>query len=85
MLDIGSSLAARYSTGQIYRVQPARSPAKSAIRTGAVVVLSQTARRLSHELQEIDADQDKDPRARQQALERLRKLAASLSGDDGQG
>lgn len=78
MLDINSSLAARHFASQMYRVQPAVSPAKSAIRTGAVVFLSQTARRLSQELQALDADAQKDPQSRQEALERLRRLAAHV-------
>ena len=85
MLDISSSLASRHFAGQMYRVQPAVSSAKSAIKPGAVVFLSETARRLSQELQAIDADRERDPRSRQEALERLRRLAASVSGSAGQG
>ena len=85
MLDISSSLASRQFASQMYRVQPAVSPAKSAIKTGAVVFLSETARRLSQELQALDADRERDPRSRQEALERLRRLAASVSGENGQG
>jgi hypothetical protein len=85
MLELSSSLAARHFAAQMYRVQPAGSSAKSAIKAGAVVFLSDTGRRLSHELQAIDADRERDPRSRQEALERLRRLAASISGDAGQG
>jgi len=85
MLDISSSLASRQFASQMYRVQPGASPARSAIKPGAVVFLSDTGRRLSQELQAIDADRERDPRSRQEALERLRRLAASVSGENAQG
>ncbi len=81
MLDISSSLAARHFASRAYRIQPAVSSARSAVRSSEVVFLSAAGRRLSHELQAIDADEERDPRSRQEALERLRRLAASLNGD----
>ena len=39
MLELSSSLAARHFAAQMYRVQPAGSSAKSAIKAGAVVFL----------------------------------------------
>jgi hypothetical protein len=85
MLDISSSLAAHHFAGHMYRVQPAVSPAKSVIKTGAVVILSPAARRLSQELQALDADEQHDPQSREEALERLRKLAAHVreAGEQG--
>ncbi len=85
MLELSSSLASRHFAGQTYRVHQGASPAKSAVTAGAVVFLSDTGRRLSQELQAIDADRERDPRSRQEALERLRRLAASVSGGAGQG
>ena len=84
MLDIASNLAATYFAGQINRVQPARAPAKSAIKTGTIILLSQAAIDLSRKLQSTDADKEKDQRSRQEAHERLRQLAARLQNEDGQ-
>ncbi len=85
MLDIASNLAATYFAGQVNRVQPARAPAKSAIKTGTIILLSKAALDLSHQLRSIDADREKDQRSRQEAQERLRQMAARLQNEDGQG
>ena len=50
--------------------------AKSAIKSGTVVILTPTALKLSRELQAITTDPAKDPAERLEALDRLRKLTA---------
>ena len=85
MLDIASNLAATYFAGQINRVQPARAPAKSVIKTGAILLLSKAALELSRELQAINADGRQDSQSRQEAQEQLRRKAASLQNADEQG
>ena len=81
MLDISSSLAARHFASRAYRIQPAAPTRGSAVRSTEIVFLSDAARRLSSELQAIDADSGRDPHSRQEALARLRRLQASLNGE----
>ena len=81
MLDIGSSLAARHFASRAYRLQPAASSRGAMLRSTESVFVSDAARRLSGELQALDADEDRDPRSRQEALARLRRLQASLNGE----
>ena len=82
MLDIGSKLPTQSFPDQTRRVTPASAPAKSAIKTGTIIVLSPTALKLSRELQAIQTDPDKEPEARLEASEQLRKLALKVfSGD----
>lgn len=81
MLDISSSLAARHFASRAYRIQPAPPSRGGMVRSTEIVYLSDAARRLSSELQAIDADDDRDPRSREEALARLRRLQASLNGE----
>jgi len=58
------------------QVQAMPASAKSAIKSGTVVILTPTALKLSRELQAITTDPAKDPAERLEALDRLRKLTA---------
>ena len=58
------------------QVQAVPASARSAIKSGTVVILTPTALKLSRELQAITTDSAKDPAERLDALDRLRKLTA---------
>ena len=76
MLDIGTNLPGRSFPDQMRRVAPTVTKAvtaeQSAIKTGAIVVLSPTALKLSRELTAIQMDPEKDPQDRLDAADKLR-------------
>ena len=78
MLAVGSKIPAQTIPDQTRRVTPASAPAKSAIKTGAIIVLSPTALKLSRELTAIQADPNKEPLARLEASAKLRQLALQV-------
>jgi hypothetical protein len=82
MLDFDSKLPAKPLPDQPPRVPPVPAHAKSAVKTGTIVLLTPTALKLSRDLQAIQSDPDKEPAARMEANESLRKLAAQVFNGD---
>jgi len=78
MLDIGSKLPTPTFRETPRQAQPISAPSKSAIKTGAIIVLSPTALKLSRELTAIQADPNKEPLARLEASAKLRQLALQV-------
>ena len=80
MINIGSSLTPKSLTDQkpLQAQQPVPDGARSAVKTGAVVILTPSALQLSRDLQAITTDPDKNPAERLDASVRLRQLAARI-------
>jgi hypothetical protein len=78
MLDIGSKLPAPVIPDQVNKVTPAAPPVDSVIKSGAVVILSPDALKLSRELQAVKNDPDNDPAARFDASVELRQIADQI-------
>ena len=80
MINIGSSLTPKPPTDQKPQQpqQPVPDNAIGAVTTGAVVVLTPSALKLSRDLQAITTDPAKDPAERLDASVRLRQLAAKI-------
>jgi hypothetical protein len=78
MITIRSSLTPKPLTDQKPHAQPVPDGARSAVKTGAVVVLTPSALQLSRDLQAITTDPAKDPTERLDASVRLRQLAAKI-------
>jgi hypothetical protein len=82
MLDVDSKLPAKPVLDQPPRVPQVQTHAKSAVKTGTIVLLTPTALKLSRDLQAIQSDPDKEPAARMEANDSLRKLAAQVFNGD---
>lgn len=78
MLAVGPKIPAQTIPDQTRRVTPAAAPAKSAIKTGTIIVLSPTALKLSRDLSAIQVDPNKEPTERHDASEKLRQLAMAV-------
>jgi len=80
MINIGSSLTPKPPTDQKpqQQAQPVPDADRGAVKTGAVVVLTPSALKLSRDLQAITTDPAKDPAERLDASVRLRQLAAKI-------
>lgn len=78
MLAIGPKQQAQTIPDQTRRVTPASAPAKSAIKTGTIIVLSPTALKLSRTLSAIQVDPNKEPAERLDAAGKLRQLAMAV-------
>ena len=81
MIKIGSSLPPGNPAEQNRLTPPGPANAKTAIKAGAVIILTPNALKLSRELQAITADPARDPAARLAASEKLRQLASSIFND----
>jgi hypothetical protein len=82
MLDVASKLPAKSLPDQTPHVPPVPTHAKSAVKTGTIVLLTPTALKLSRDLQAIQSDPDKEPAARMEANDGLRKLTAQIFNGD---
>jgi hypothetical protein len=82
MLDAISKLPTKPVVDQSNPVQAAPSPAKSATKAGAIVLLSPTSLKLTRDLQAIQADPEKAPEARLEAQDKLRQLALQVFSVD---
>lgn len=86
MLDIRSELGTKLPPRPKTEIVPQRDqmpPAESSsIRTGAIVVLSTSALKLSRELRAIESNPDLEPEARIVATQELRQLALKIFTGD---
>lgn len=78
MINVGPGLPQRNPVEPNQHTPRAPASAKSAIKTGTVVILTPNALKLSRELAAITSDPTKDPAARLEAQEKLRQLASSI-------
>lgn len=78
MLDIGSKLPTPALREISRQTQLVSASSKSAVKTGAIIVLSPTALKLSRELTAIQTDPNKEPLARLEASAKLRQLALQV-------
>jgi len=78
MLEIGSKLPTPPIPEPVNKVTPPATPADSVVKSGALVILSPDALKLSRDLQAIANDPDKEPVARLDASVQLRQMAAQI-------
>ena len=82
MINIASSSLPKISAEQTHSSAQAPATPKTAVKAGAVIVLTPSALKLSRELQAITSDPATDPVARLEATDKLRQLALKIFNED---
>ena len=78
MLDVGAVTPPNLTSAESAKAAPVAAPSKGVLKAGAIVILTPTALKLSRELQSIQTDPEKDPEARLEAHDQLRKMALQI-------
>ncbi len=82
MLDIKSELGTKFppeaNIEKAPLVQQAQSTETTAVKTGAMTILSADSLKMSRELQAIQSNPDLEPQARADASDKLRQMALKI-------
>jgi hypothetical protein len=79
--DLGTKLPPKANTEKAPAVQPAQSAEKTAVKAGAMIILSAESLKMSRDLEAIQDNPDVEPQARADASDKLRRLALKIYSD----
>jgi hypothetical protein len=85
MLDIKPIVTTAYVVDPVHPVQPLRFPVKNAHKRGTIVSLSEAGLDLSHRLEPVDPEKEKERQSQKEAVDHLRHLVARILKQEAQG